>query len=215
MRAVLFDFGDTLFRRAGEAEALCEIAAARGVEVARDVAEVKWAEIHERAKSPEEIARARDLSPEVHRREWTRLFSLADDLLPGMGEALYERETDPRKWEPYPDTVEILEHLRARGVPIGVVSDTGWDIRTVFAVHGVEHLIDHFVLSFEHAAVKPDARLFRDALEGLGVEPVDALMVGDNAATDGGAMSVGIPTLLLPQVAHGAPRGFECVARLL
>lgn len=214
MRAVLFDFGDTLFRRAGEAEAIREIAADAGVEIARDTAETKWAEIHRRAKSPEEIALARDLSGEAHRREWTRLFSLADDLLLGMGEALYAREIDPRRWDPYPDTVETLRRLRSKGVPLAVVSDTGWDIRAVFAEHGVEDAIDVFVLSFEHGCVKPDPRLFRSACDQLGVEPGDALMVGDNFMTDGGSLSAGVPALLLPQVEPGAPRGLECVDRL-
>lgn len=213
-RAVLFDFGDTLFRRAGEARGIVEIGAAQDCPIDPDAAAAIWAQIHERARSPEEIALARDLSPEAHRREWTRLFSIADVLLPGMGRALYERETDPEKWVPYPDTVRCLEALRARGVLIAVVSDTGWDIRSVFSLRDLDRFVDAWVLSYEHGVVKPAVELFRLACRRLGVAPQDAWMVGDNAMTDGGAVAAGIRTLILPQVPEGAPRGLSCLERL-
>lgn len=212
--AVLFDFGDTLFRRSGEAEAIVEIGAQHDCPIDPGAARAFWKAIHERARSPEEIARARDLSPEAHRREWTRLFSAADVLLPGMGRALYERETDPEKWVPYPDTDRCLAALRSRGVAIGVVSDTGWDIRSVFSIRGLDRFVDSWVLSYEHGAVKPATSLFAAACRALGVAPSEALMVGDNPLTDGGGVAAGVPTLILPQVAPGAPRGLDCVERI-
>lgn len=215
LRAALFDFGDTLFRRAGEARAIVELGAEMDCPIDPDAAEAIWRRIHERAKSPEEIARARDLSPEAHRREWTRLFSMADVLVPGMGRALYERETDPQKWVPYPDTVECLERLAARDVPVAVVSDTGWDIRSVFSIRGLDRFVRAWVLSYEHQAVKPATGLFEAACRELGVPCGESLMVGDNPMTDGGAVAAGVPTLILPQVAPGAPRGLSCVERLL
>lgn len=214
-QAVLFDFGDTLFRRAGEARGIVEIGEAHDCPIDPDAASAVWARIHAEAKTPREIALARDLSPEAHRREWTRLFSMADVLLPGMGRALYERETDPGKWVPYSDTEDCLTHLKDRGLSLGVVSDTGWDIRSVFSMRGLDRFIDGWVLSYEHGAVKPAKRLFQAACDGLGVEPERAFMVGDNVVTDGGAAAVGIPTLILPQVPEGAPRGFSCLERLL
>lgn len=213
-QAVLFDFGDTLFRRAGEARGIVEIGEAHDCSIDAGAAAAVWEQIHERAKSPEEIALARDLSPEAHRREWTRLFSMADGLLPGMGRALYERETDPEKWVPYSDTRSCLEDVRDRGAKVAVVSDTGWDIRSVFSTHGLDAFVDVWVLSYEHGAVKPAAELFQSACNQLKVAPQDAIMVGDNAMTDGGAAAVGIPTLILPQVPEGDPRGLSCLERL-
>jgi len=213
-QAVFFDFGDTLFRRASGAGAIVEIGAARDCPIDPGAATALWESIHERARSPEEITLARDLSPEAHRREWTRLFSAADVLLPGMGRALYERETDPEKWIPYPDAEGCLERLKERGLSIAVVSDTGWDIRAVFARRGFDRFIDAWVLSYEHGAVKPAPALFRAACEALGVEPRQALMVGDNPATDGGAVAAAVPTLILPPVEPGAPRGLGWVERI-
>lgn len=197
-RAVLFDFGDTLFSRAAGARALVEVAAGLGVVVTDERATALWRHILDRAITPEEMALARDLSAEAHRREWTRLYSLADEITPGIGAALYAREIDPRGWMPHPDAVATLDRLRGSGCMIGVVSDTGWDIRPVFALAGLLDRIDSFVLSFEHGAVKPAAELFLAACSDLGVAPEEVLMVGDNPTTDGGAARAGLTVLVLP-----------------
>ena len=136
-RAVLFDFGDTLFGRAGAHRAIVEAAAGLGVEVDETTARNLWAEIQARARTPEELAKGRDLSPEAHRACWTALYSRLDVVVAGLGAALYEREIDPLGWEPFPDAGATLVALRTAGVPVGVVSDTGWDIRPVFAAHGL------------------------------------------------------------------------------
>ncbi len=41
------------------------------------------------------------------------------------------------------------------------------------------------------------------------------LMVGDRASRDGGAVSAGITTLILPPGSHDEPRGLELVLRLV
>lgn len=52
-------------------------------------------------------------------------------------------------------------------------------------------MVDSCVLSFEVGSVKPDPRIFRAALEELGVPAESALMVGDSAEADGGATALG------------------------
>jgi FMN phosphatase YigB (HAD superfamily) len=71
------------------------------------------------------------------------------------------------------------------------------------------------VLSFEHRFQKPDPRMFQLALDALRVEAGDALMVGDWAPNDGGAVSIGISTLILPRPTELGPRGLDVVLRLL
>jgi HAD superfamily hydrolase (TIGR01509 family) len=197
-RAVLFDFGDTLFTRGAGARALVEAAAGLGVAVSDERATELWRHILARAVSPEEMALARDLSSAAHRREWTRLYSLADEIAPGLGTALYGREIDPRGWKAHPDARHTIERLRRAGCKVGVVSDTGWDIRPVFALAGLLDLVDVFVLSFEHGAVKPAPALFLSACSELGVSPAETLMIGDNPTTDGGAARAGLTALILP-----------------
>jgi FMN phosphatase YigB (HAD superfamily) len=213
--AVLFDFGDTLFGRTGAHRAIVQAAAGLGAQVDETTARLLWAEIQARARTPEELAKGRDLSPEAHRACWTALYSRLDDIAVGLGEALYDREIDPLGWAPFPDTEEILGALFSAGVPVGVVSDTGWDIRPVFAAHGLDQLVDVFSLSCEHGVAKPAPRLFEAACEELGVEPAASLMVGDNPLTDGGAVEVGLTAYILPPVTDSQERGLAAVLTLV
>ena len=57
--------------------------------------------------------------------------------------------------------------------------------------------------------------MFVFALEQVGAQPGEALMVGDRASRDGGAASVGIATLILPPLHDLVPRGLDVVLGLL
>jgi FMN phosphatase YigB (HAD superfamily) len=85
-----------------------------------------------------------------------------------------------------------------RGARAGLVSDIHFDLRPVFAEAGLDRYVSSYVLSFEHGVQKPDAQIFRIALDALAAVPAEALMVGDRSGHDGGAVAVGIPTLLVP-----------------
>jgi putative hydrolase of the HAD superfamily len=97
----------------------------------------------------------------------------------------------PAAWQPYPDAAEVLRALRERGVPVGVVSNIGWDPRPVFRAHGLDRWIDVYVLSYEHGVQKPDPQLFSVACEALGADPRRTVMVGDDRRADGGAAALG------------------------
>ena len=62
--------------------------------------------------------------------------------------------------------------------------------------------------------VKPDPQIFRIAVERLGLDPAEVLMVGDTVEDDGGAAQVGIRTLILPR-ASGTGHGLGIVLRLV
>jgi HAD superfamily hydrolase (TIGR01493 family) len=212
---VLFDFGDTLFGRRGAHRAVIDAARSLGVDVDEATAREGWAEVQNLARTPEELARGRDLSPQAHRECWTALYSRLDGLAPGLGAALYELEIDPLGWEPFADAPVTMQALRTAGVPVGVVSDTGWDIRPVFAAWDLDHLVDTYALSCEHGEAKPAPRLFEVACAALGVPPERALMVGDNPLTDGGAVHSGLTAYLLPPAGERRERGLLPVADLL
>ena len=57
IQAVLFDFGDTLFRRRGGSLAIVEAAQALGREVGHPEAAAMWGAIQARARTPAELAR--------------------------------------------------------------------------------------------------------------------------------------------------------------
>ncbi|MFD3939855.1 HAD family hydrolase, partial [Streptomyces sp. NPDC058611] len=96
-------------------------------------------------------------------------------------------------WRPYTDTESTLRELRRRGLPVAVVSNIGWDLRPVFRAHGLDGLVDAYLLSFELGTQKPDPAIFRAACDRLGLAPADVLMVGDDRIADGGAQVLGCP----------------------
>jgi putative hydrolase of the HAD superfamily len=214
VRAVLFDFGDTLFARAKGHLSIVEAAARMGKAVDEQLAAEVWGQIHQQARTQPELDKGRDTSPDRHRECWLHLYRLADDLVDGLAEALYKIEICPREWLPFPDTIPTVAALARAHTRIGVISDTGWDIRPVFRRFGLHDFIGTYVLSSELGVAKPAAVLFDRACANLAVSPREALMVGDNPATDGGAVNAGIATYLLPTAAPGGLRGLRPVVEM-
>ena len=215
MRAVFFDFGHTLFDTASSDDFIARESAALGHPIAPDVAERMWIDARARSRLPEEMAKGRDLGPRQHRECWTALWSELDALCPGIAEHLYRFETSAAGWEPYVDARGVLDELTRRNVRMAVISDTGWDLRPVFEHHDLVRYFSTFVMSYQHGATKPSPVLFEAACAGCGVEPAEALMVGDNHRNDGGAIDAGVRTLLLPLVPSGTPRGLAAVLGVL
>jgi HAD superfamily hydrolase (TIGR01493 family) len=144
-----------------------------------------------------DLWRDRDLTDEHHRACYTALAREAQLPDPALAEALYDRACHPIAWQPYPDTRHVLQELRRRGVPTAVVSNIGWDLRTVFDFHDLTQYIEVFVLSYEVGAMKPDPRIFTAACNKLALTPGNVLMVGDDRTADTGAAALGCPVHLV------------------
>jgi HAD superfamily hydrolase (TIGR01509 family) len=211
---VLFDWGDTLFHAPHAPEVIVTFARSSGAPISEARARALWDEIWAAGKTPEEIAKGRDLSPEAHRRVWMELFARLDRVVPRLARALYERVMDPHSWVPYADTRSTLEEVRRRGLKVGVVSNVPADLRPVFARHGLGGLVDSFTHSFEVGAEKPDPAIFIAAAKSLGVKPGETLMVGDHAV-DRGAERAGMRVLILPAEFEEDVRGLDRVLALL
>ncbi|MEU9632271.1 HAD family hydrolase [Streptomyces luteogriseus] len=203
MTAVLFDFSGTLFRvestdswlrgaLAGADVRLTEPELTAAVSALEAVGALPGG--GDPARVPEELEGAwliRDRSAALHRAAYTGLARQVPLPDPALHDALYDRHMTPAAWAPYPDAAEVLRALRERGIPVGVVSNIGWDLRPVFRAHGLDPYVDTYVLSFEHGIQKPDPRLFGIACETLGADPRTTLMVGDDRRADGGAAALG------------------------
>lgn len=155
----------------------------------------------------------RDLYEHAHRGAYTGLAETVDTGIDGFAEALYERVLAPEGWVPYPDTEAVLKGLRQAGVKVAVVSNIGFDIRPLFAAWGLDGLIDAYALSYEVGRCKPDPGIFLRACGMLGVDPEQALMVGDTPA-DAGAVRAGCAVLVLPCADAGRPNGLGAVLDL-
>ena len=212
--AVLFDFGGTLFGHVTGPQLVTDAATAIGVHLDQQTAAGVWTEIDRAAMDPEELALGRDLDATVWSERWTVLYELADRVADGLGAAIDRSMHDPWAWIPHADAIPTLSALERSGVPIGVVSNTGWDVRSPFVVRGLDRLVTSFVLSCEVGAVKPDVAIFRTACAAVRSDPRRTLFVGDNPVTDGGAVVAGLTALVVAQAGLGEPHGLVGAGRL-
>jgi HAD superfamily hydrolase (TIGR01493 family) len=215
VRGVLFDFGSTLFAHAPLTDTIADAAGRLGLDITRAGAAELAARIDELAASEAEAVHRRDLDAAVWSTRWRQLYSIGDDRLPGLGAAIDAAMHDPAQWLPFRDTAEVLGRLHEGGVAVGVVSNTGWDVRGPFAHHGLDGLVDSFTLSCEVGAAKPDRAIFAIGCARLGVEPAAVLMIGDDGWADVGGMALGLRTLLLPPAAPGGDNGLDAVLDLV
>jgi len=96
-------------------------------------------------------------------------------------------------------THALLEALRERGLRLALVSNTAsprWLLEPILERQGIVDRVDAIVLSSEVGKRKPHRAIFERALDELGVEPNEALFVGDRLDADVfGASRVGMNTV--------------------
>jgi putative hydrolase of the HAD superfamily len=203
LRAVLFDWGDTLFHFAYDEELL-----AAGWEAGLATLE------RDELPGPDATAR-------VFRERYLPLLfvpgsleeveypGMIRELLAGFGVELDDDELDRflaaehAAWEPArilgADTHALLDSLRERSLLTGLVSnafDPGWLLHRDLADMGLADRLDAAVFSSEVGLRKPHPAIFEATLSALGVEPEDALFVGDRRYEDvRGAKELGMTTV--------------------
>ncbi|MFJ7921613.1 pyrophosphatase PpaX [Lysinibacillus fusiformis] len=116
------------------------------------------------------------------------LMQTFNDIAPGEEEALIAKY---RAWNlehhdelvsQYPDVVSTLEQLKAQGILLAIVSTKRNDtIDRGLSILGATHLFDVRIGTDNVKNVKPDPEPVLLALERLGVDKDDAIMIGDNS----------------------------------
>lgn len=216
IHAVLFDFHNTLFHFLSDAVWLKVSADACGMPITGPQAEALAIRINNARRLPDVVAleRTQDLSPQAHRQAtavWLRLAGLPNTL----ADALYEQLVAPASWQPFADVAPVLRELHRAGIAVGVLSNTGWDLRDSFVQHGLLKYVSEFTLSCEIGLRKPDSAIFRHACAALGADPRVTLMVGDNPGTDGGCVAAGLSGYLIASPRDDLSRGLAAVLRLV
>jgi putative hydrolase of the HAD superfamily len=108
----------------------------------------------------------------------------------------------------YEDVPAALRELAAMGLRIGLISNTHRSLAAFQRHFDLDGLISAALSSSEHGYMKPHPSIFRAALELIGVEPHEALMVGDSLKQDIlGAQRAGMRGVLLKR---SAPAGHPC-----
>jgi HAD superfamily hydrolase (TIGR01549 family) len=94
-------------------------------------------------------------------------------------------------FELFDDALPVLGELRAQGLKLGLVSNTGRNLEEFVAHHKLD--VDVALGSGAFGRTKPHPTIFRAVLERLEVEPAQAAMVGDSLEDDiEGARAAGI-----------------------
>jgi putative hydrolase of the HAD superfamily len=97
-----------------------------------------------------------------------------------------------------PAVLAALDRLRAAGVRTALVSDAGWDDVECWERSPLRARLDAEVFSYEIGVRKPDRRIYERALAGIGVDPSDALFVGDGGSDEHrGARALGMRAVLV------------------
>ena len=203
IRAVLFDWGDTLIRFAYDPELVSEGHRAGLAAIGRDdLPEVDAVTAHYRERYEPFF--------------WTpgtidelEYPGLVRELLAEFGmEATEEEvnrflEAEHAAWAPARQmgatSLALLEALRDRGLKVGLVSnafDPGWLLHRTLDELGLSERLDVAVFSSEIGKRKPHRAIFDHALAAVGVPAEEALFVGDRLYEDvRGASELGMTTV--------------------
>ncbi len=99
---------------------------------------------------------------------------------------------------PRPGAVETLRALRERGLQLGLITVCTDDVPEVWGETPFDGLFDSTVFSCAVGLRKPDPRIYLLACEELGVEPAEAVFVGDGANDElAGAERIGMRAVLI------------------
>jgi YjjG family noncanonical pyrimidine nucleotidase len=133
--------------------------------------------------------RRREISqPKLARERFRRLLGevgTSSRLAPQLGKTYLDHLS--RRGDRLPGCRPVLQQLR-RVYRLGVVTN-GIDRvqRSRLAIAGLDRFFEVVVTSQGCGYAKPDPRILHVALDALGVSPGNAVYVGDDPATDGGA----------------------------
>ncbi|HEX3300871.1 MAG TPA: HAD family hydrolase [Actinomycetota bacterium] len=126
-----------------------------------------------------------------------------------LAERVLEAETAfGDRIELYDDVLPTLTRMRDAGHPTVIVSNCSWGTRATLERVGLDTACDKVVLSCEVGAHKPEAEIYRTALDALDVAPADALFIDDQTAYCDGARSLGIDTRLIQRPTASPFEGF-------
>jgi putative hydrolase of the HAD superfamily len=184
IRAVIFDYGEVLCRRA-PIEEFAPMARILGITPERL--------IERYAQNRLDYDRG-DVTPS----EYWKGFGLEAGIK--LGDAQVE-ELDRRDcglwWGLDPVLLDWVDHLRADGIKAGVISNMFIGLaKQIRAGAPWLHRFDDYTISAEIGATKPDPAIYRHSLERLGVRPHEALFLDDRENNVEGARAIGMEGLV-------------------
>ena len=118
--------------------------------------------------------------------------------------------------EPMSGARELVEALRAAGVPLGLVSNSPREfVRAVIGPSGLEDAFEFLVTPFDGFPPKPAPDLYLEASRRLGSSPTDMVVLEDSRPGVGGALAAGARVIGVPSVPGVELEGCEVLAASL
>ncbi|MGG4145409.1 HAD family hydrolase [Paenibacillus algorifonticola] len=170
-----------------------------------------WANFREGEQ--EEFRKLEQLAPTYRREAWTKGLKALGVDNQELGARLAEQFPAERRARPivYDETFRLLDALKGK-YKLLLLTNGSPDLQQE-KLTGVPQLtpyFDHIIISGAFGEGKPAASIFRHALERLGIEPEQGIMVGDKLTTDIlGANTIGMDSVWINR--HGAVRSDEIV----
>jgi HAD superfamily hydrolase (TIGR01549 family) len=217
IRAVLFDVGDTLIL--GHPRYwLWPILQAKGIAHQADLKRLPQAIQDAYAHYSDHHMRATD---EATALSFWRAFHW--EIMNGIGLGAYADEVadylkehwqSPHVWPLTPGAKEVLGELKGLGFKLGVVSNWDWTLPGVLRATGLSNFFDYVGVSALEGVAKPDPRFFQIVLGHLGVEPQQAIHVGDSEDDIAGATAAGVRPILFDPYRQN-PNAVSDLARVI
>lgn len=104
------------------------------------------------------------------------------------------------KFEPalYEDVLPALNRLKDKGMPLGLISNVDNDITEILTKLGLMPFLKVVITSLELGYHKPQPEIFKEAVKQAGVQPQEAIYVGDQYRIDVlGAKQTGMLGILI------------------
>jgi HAD superfamily hydrolase (TIGR01549 family) len=147
-----------------------------------------------RDTTTDERTRGRIFFAEIFRR-----VGLDEGSFAPVAQRMFARHAERNLWGGVRErTAETLDELRRRGYRLGVISNADGRAEQALVAVGLR---PHFELVIDSGLVgidKPDPRIFHLAAERMGIDPADAVYVGDIYEIDvQGARAAGMRAILI------------------
>ena len=208
--AVLFDLDDTLFDHSACTRAALAALRERFAVLGRVPAALVETEHRRLLEALHLRVLAGQLTVDDARTErFRRLLAFAGgtpDAASPIDVAAAYRTAYLAHWRPVEGALELLAALHGR-ISTGVVTNNvASEQRQKIAACGFGPLLDAVIISEEAGVAKPDPRIFDLALESLGAEAGETVMIGDAWETDiAGAFAAGIRPIWFNRLGAASP----------
>ncbi len=188
VRALLFDAGDILYYRPNRGKNLRFFLKERGIADKAIPAATR--------NALKRQAYHGLITQNQYRESILRLYGLTDPVQIEFGK--YSMDEDDNDIQFFKGVPETLKKLKEKGYMLGIITDTAMPTHVKlswFAQGGFGHVWDSIISSKELGIQKPDPKMYRAALQQLGLTVDQAVFVGHNPEELDGARALGMKTI--------------------